>query len=188
MAKNYNLATEITDENKNGEKDLINSVSSEDSVNYLENEIENLIQKYEKKQKRSLFIYDSLTKETPISGNKSFSNFLEKKDYNIFKFFDLNSSINIKENHFNFEDKRIIKENFLPMHSFSKINNDSFYTKKSYTEDNNFLKKYKKTPSNNKSRKTNSDIFYFNHFSKKLETFKFNTKILSQKTATVSCY
>jgi hypothetical protein len=182
------MATEITDENKNVEKDVINSFTSEDSVNYLENEIENLIQKYEKKQKRSLFIYDSVAKETHISGNKSFTNFLEKKDYNIFKFFDLNNSLNIKENYFNFENKRIIKENFVPMHSFSKTTNDSMHTSYKFTEDNNFLKKYKITPSNNKSRKTNSDNFYFNNFYRKLETFKFNTKILSQKTASVSCY
>lgn len=180
------MATELTDENNNGENNRKNSVVSEDSVNYLENEIDNLIQKYEKKQKRSLFIYDPVAKETSINGSKLFSNFLERKDYNIFKFFDPNSSLKIKENHFNFENKRIIKENFLQMHPFSRTNYDPMYADNKYTEDNNFLKQYKKTPTN-KNRKTNSDIFYFNHFSKKVESFKFNTKILSKKTATVSC-
>ena len=157
--------------------------NSDISFNNLENEIENLIEKYNVNQKRN----NNISLDSSIDdsdANKIFANIMKKKDFNVFNFSEINENIFI-ENHFNFINKTIMMNNFPFNQTFGNIPFENKFKIIKKVDKNVFTNKDTIMLNNKVIRMTNSVLFYFNHFYKKYQFFKFNTKLMNIKTTTV---
>ena len=179
IGKDDNFIKEmITNKDKDEENLYFHNLDS--SFNNLENEIENLIEKYNVNQRKHTQIKNDSSGDES-DANIIFSKLLEKKDFNVFNFSEMNNII-IKENHFNFDDKSIMKKDFPAYHSFTKIHFENKFKINKKINKKEFTNKDSIMFNNKDVRMTNSVLFYFNHFYKKYEFFKFNTKLINIKT------
>ena len=177
-------------EEQQSDEPVMYSPTSDESFNNLENEIDYLIKKYEINQMNT--INRKEINNDIIQINKNVCKILDKRDFNIFSFYELNNQI-VKDDYYNFENKQIIKENFLSRQNIGVLHENKFkiFIK---TDKSKFTKKDIIYLNNKEIRMTNSVIFYFNHFYRKNEYFKFlkinekSTSVESQNNQCQFCF